>query len=93
MIVSFACKDTERIWSGQSVRKFPGDIQDRALRKLRQLDAARTVGDLRNPPGNRLETLKGNRAGQMSIRINDQWRLCFVFERGDALDVEIVDCH
>jgi len=93
MIVSFACKDTERIWNGQSTRKFPGDIQDRALRKLRQLDAARTVNDLRNPPGNRLEALKRDRVGQMSMRINDQWRICFVFDRGDARDVEIVGYH
>jgi len=93
MIVSFTCKDTERIWNGQSTRKFPGDIQDRALRKLRQLDAARTINDLRNPPGNRLEALKGDRAGRMSIRINDQWRICFVFDGGDARDVEIVDYH
>jgi proteic killer suppression protein len=69
------------------------DIQDRALRKLRQLDAARSMNDLRNPPGNRLEALKGNRAGQMSLRINDQWRICFVFDRGDARKVEIVDYH
>ena len=93
MIVSFACRDTERIWNGQSVRRFPVDIQDRALRKLRQLDAARTVDDLRNPPGNRLEALKGSRAGQMSLRINGQWRICFVFDGGDARDVEIEDYH
>ena len=83
-------QETERIWQGQSSRKFPGDIH---LRKLRQLDAATTVEDLRNPPGNRLETLKGDRAGQMSIRINDQWRICFRWSKGDADDVEIVDYH
>jgi len=88
MIRSFKCKETERIWQGQSSRKFPGDIQDRTLRKLRQLDAAATVEDLRNPPGNRLETLKRDRAGQMSIRINDQWRICFRWSKGDADDVE-----
>ena len=93
MIRSFRCKETERVWQGQSSRKFPGDIQDRALRKLRQLDAAATVEDLRNPPGNRLEVLKGNRAGQMSVRINDQWRICFRWSAGDAVDVEIVDYH
>jgi len=71
MIRSFKCKETERIWQGQSSRKLPSDIQDRALRKLRQLDAAASVEDLRNPPGNRFEALKGDRAGQMSIRIND----------------------
>jgi proteic killer suppression protein len=93
MIRSFRCKETERIWQGEGSRKFPADIQDRALRKLRQLDAAHTVEDLRNPPGNRLEALKGARAGQMSIRINDQWRICFRWSAGDAEDVEIVDYH
>jgi proteic killer suppression protein len=93
MIVSFGSKETERIWQGQASRRFPADIQDRALRKLRQLDASRTVEDLRNPPGNRLETLKGQRAGQMSIRINDQWRICFRWIDYDAHDVEIVDYH
>jgi proteic killer suppression protein len=93
MIRSFSCKETERVWRGHSSRKFPGEIQDRALRKLRQLDAAATLEDLRNPPGNRLEALKGNRAGQMSIRINDQWRVCFRWSDRDAEDVEIVDYH
>jgi toxin HigB-1 len=93
MIRSFKCKETERIWQGRIGRKFPGDIQDRALRKLRQLDAAAIVEDLRNPPGNRLEALKGDRAGQMSIRINDQWRICFRWAKGDVEDVEIVDYH
>jgi len=93
MIRSFRCKETERIWHGHSSRKFPGDIQNRALRKLRQLDAAVTVEDLRSPPGNRLETLKGKRAGQISMRINDQWRICFRWVAGDAEDVEIVDYH
>jgi proteic killer suppression protein len=93
MIRSFRCKDTDRIWQGESTRKFPKDIQDRALRKLRQLGAAGTKEDLRNPPGNRLENLKGERAGQMSIRINDQWRICFRWAGRDAWDVEIVDYH
>jgi toxin HigB-1 len=93
MIRSFRCKETARIWGGEISRKFPGDIQDRALRKLRQLDAARSVDDLRNPPGNRLELLRGTRSGQMSIRINDQWRICFAWDAGDAVDVEIVDYH
>ena len=93
MIRSFACKETARIWQGQSSRKFPSDIQDRALLKLRQLDAAAIVDDLRNPPGNRLEALKGERKGQMSLRINDQWRICFHWADGDAIDVEIVDYH
>jgi len=93
MIRSFACKDTEKIWDGLKVRAFPGNIQDRALRKLRQIDAAQTVDDLKNPPGNRLESLGGDRKGQKSIRINDQWRICFVWEDSEAHDVEIVDYH
>jgi len=93
MIRSFRSKETERIWQGERSRKFPAAIQDRALRKLRQLDAAATIEDLRNPPGNRLEPLKGDRAGQMSIRINDQWRICFRWVDGEATDVEIADYH
>jgi proteic killer suppression protein len=93
MIRSFKCKETERIWNGEKSRKFPGDMQDRALRKLRQLDAAQTPNDLKHPPGNNLEALKGNRVGQKSIRINDQWRICFVWEDGEVHRVEIVDYH
>ncbi len=93
MIHSFRCRETAKVWDGEVSRKFPGDIQDRALRKLRQLDAARTPDDLRNPPGNRLEALRGSRKGQMSLRINDQWRICFVWKDGDATEVEIVDYH
>lgn len=93
MIHSFRCKETDRLWHGQSSRKFPGDIQNRALRKLRQLDAATSVTDLRNPPSNRLEALKGERKGEWSIRINDQWRVCFHWTEGEASDVEIVDYH
>jgi proteic killer suppression protein len=93
MIRSFRNKETERIWQGQQSRKFPGDVQDRALRKLRQLDASLTLKDLRNPPGNRLEALRADRAGQWSIRINDQWRICFRWSDGEAHDVEIVDYH
>ncbi len=93
MIRSFKCKETEGIWDGRRSRKFTGEIQDRALRKLRQLDAARTMDDLRNPPGNRLEVLKGDRAGQMSLRINEQWRICFRWADHDAFDVEIIDYH
>ena len=93
MIKSFSCKETETIWAGHSSRKFPGDMQDRALRKLRQLDAARTLDDLRNPPGNQLEGLKGDRSGQMSIRINQRWRLCFVWKDAEAHMVHIVDYH
>jgi proteic killer suppression protein len=93
MIRSFACRDTERIWQGMASRKFPRDIQERALRKLRQLDASLTLDDLRNPPGNRLEPLKGDRVGQWSIRINEQWRICFNWNKGEAGNVEIVDYH
>ena len=93
MILSFGSKETERVWRGRTSRRLPANIQDRALRKLRQLDASRTVEDLRNPPGNRLESLEGQRAGQMSIRINDQWRICFRWVDHDAHDVEIVDYH
>ena len=93
MIRSFKCEETERIAQGASSRKFPGEIQNRALRKLRQIEAALTIDDLRNPPGNRLEALQGDRAGQMSIRINDQWRICFRWIKGKAEDVEIVDYH
>ena len=93
MIRSLKSKETGAIWQGLVSRRLPREIQDRALRKLRQLDASRTVDDLRNPPGNRLEALTGDRAGQMSIRINDQWRLCFIWRDGDATDVEIADYH
>ncbi len=93
MIRSFACKETARIWDGVHVRAFPSDIQDRALRKLRQLDAAQNVNDLRMPPSNHLEVLKGDRKGQMSIRINSQWRICFIWRNDEAHNVEIVDYH
>ncbi len=93
MIKSFACEETEEIWHGRASRKLPRQIQERALRKLRQLDAARVLDDLRNPPSNHLEFLKADRKGQLSIRINDQWRICFGWENGDVVDVEIVDYH
>jgi proteic killer suppression protein len=93
MIVSFRDREAERIWSGEGSRRLPGDIQVAALRKLRVIDAAEGLADLRNPPGNRLEALRGNRAGQHSIRINDQWRICFRWSDGGARDVEIVDYH
>jgi proteic killer suppression protein len=92
-IHSFACKETKLIWEGNISRKLPRDIQDRALRKLRQLDAALTVDDLKNPPSNHLESLRGDRKEQMSIRINNQWRLCFIWENNKAFEVEIVDYH
>ncbi len=93
MIRSFTGRETERIWQGLRSRKFPDDIQDRALRKLRQLDASLILNDLRNPPGNQLEPLKGDRAGQWSIRISDQWRICFRWVDNEACDVEITDYH
>ena len=93
MIVNFKDKQTETIASGRAARKLPGDIQRTALKKLRQLDAAAGLDDLRIPPGNRLEALQGNRAGQHSVRINDQWRTCFRWDAGNAYDVEIVDYH
>ncbi|MFQ5717681.1 MAG: type II toxin-antitoxin system RelE/ParE family toxin [Nitrospinales bacterium] len=93
MIRSFKCEETGKIWKGHGSRKLPRDIQDRALRKLRQLDAAATLNDLKNPPGNNLEALKGNRKGRMSIRINDQWRICFRWDDGEAAEVEIADYH
>lgn len=93
MIISFRCRETEHIWQRRSSRKFPADIQNRALRKLRQLDAAQSLENLLNPPGNRLEALKGAKTGQMSIRINDPWRICFSWKKDAAQDVEIVDCH
>jgi proteic killer suppression protein len=93
MIQSFACAETAKIWNGQRSRKLPGDIQERALRKLRQLNASNTVDDLRNPPGNHLEALHGDRQGQHSIRINQQWRICFVWRGHEAWEVEIVDYH
>ena len=93
MIRSFRNRETERVFRGGHSRKLPTDLQRIAQRKLAMLDAAHEVHDLRVPPGNRLERLAGSRAGQYSIRINDQWRICFVWAEGDAHDVEIVDYH
>lgn len=93
MIKSFADPEAELIWSGHRSRRLPPDIQDVALRKLRLLNQARVLNDLRVPPGNRLEPLKGDRAGQHSVRINDQWRICFVWMEGGPSNVEIVDYH
>lgn len=93
MIKSFRCKETEKIWGGKVSRKLPRDMQERALVKLRQLNAATRVDDLRIPPSNHLEKLKGDRKSQMSIRINQKWRLCFVWKNDEAYDVEIVDYH
>ncbi len=93
MIRNFADRETERIWNGRRSRRLPGEIQAVALRKLRMLNQAQVLADLRVPPGNRLESLKGNRAGQNSIRINQQWRICFTWSEGGPSDVEIVDYH
>jgi len=93
MIASFSDPETERIWNGLRARSLPGDIQKRALDKLKLLNRARSFDDLRNPPGNRLHALKGDRAGQHAISINDQWRICFVWKDGTAHDVEIADYH
>ena len=93
MIRSFRCKETEGIAHLRRSRKLPQDIQQTALRKLRMLNNAATLGDLRVPPANRLEKLSGDRAGQYSIRISDQWRICFEWRDGDAHEVEIVDYH
>jgi proteic killer suppression protein len=93
MIRSFADDETETIWNGERSRKLPPDIQDRALVRLRMLNRAETLDDLRNPPGNRLHALTGDRAGQHSISINKQWRICFVWRDGGANGVEITDYH
>ena len=93
MIRSFADRETERLFARTPGRRFPADLQRVMLRKLVQVDAAERLDDLRVPPGNRLEALKGERRGQHSIRVNDQWRVCFRWRDGDAHDVEIVDYH
>ena len=93
VIRGFRDSHTERLFQRHPVRKFGADVQRVALRRLRQLDAATILADLRVPPGNRVEKLRGARAGQFSIRVNDQWRVCFRWSDGDAYDVEIVDYH
>ena len=93
MIGSFADKETERIWNGEVSRYLPIQIQAVARRKLRMLNAAQRLDDLRIPPSNRLEILRGKRSGQYSIRINNQWRICFVWRNGQCASVEIVDYH
>jgi len=93
MIKSFADKETEKIWNQESSRKLPGDIQVRAHKKLRMIHAAGALESLQVPPSNRLETLKGDRKSQWSIRINQQWRICFRWEDGDAYEVELADYH
>lgn len=93
MIINFADRETEIIWEGQRSRRLPSDIQVIALRKLMYLNRAKTITDLRVSPGNRLEQLKGSRRGQWSIRLNDQWRICFNWHDGEVSYVEIVDYH
>ena len=93
MIKSFRDRDTERLFQRLPAKTLGAGVQRVALRKLRMLDAATVLDDLRVPPGNRLERLKGDREGQYSIRVNRQWRVCFRWRSGDAYDVEIVDYH
>jgi proteic killer suppression protein len=93
MIVSLGDDETEKVWNGERSRRLPSDIQAVALRKLRLINAANKVGDLRVPPGNRLERLKADRSGQWSVRINDQWRIVFHWTEGGAENVTIVDYH
>lgn len=93
MIASFRDSETELVWTGRRSRRLPADIQTAALRKLRLLNNAKRLDDLRVPPGNRLEALKGERQGQHAIRINNQWRICFMWKDNHAYKVEIVDYH
>lgn len=93
MIKDFKCKETQKLFGGVFIKKLPTDIQRIALRKLKILDAVTILDTLKVPPGNRLEALKGERKGQHSIRINDQWRICFAWSDGNAFDVEIIDYH
>jgi proteic killer suppression protein len=91
MIRSFRDKETAAVWRGEGSRRLPRDIQDAGLRKLRHIEAAAALADLRIPPGNRPEALRGKRAGQYAIRINDRWRICFEWSNGGADNVEIAD--
>ena len=93
MIANFGDKEADRIWKGLRSRKLPHDVQQRALEKLALIDAANSLEDLRNPPSNRFHELKDDRAGQHSVSINKQWRICFLWKDGNAHDVEIVDYH
>ena len=93
MIKNFKCKETDKIWRGEVSLRLPRDIQNIARRKLRMLNNAKQLNDLRIPPNNRLEALKGKRVGEYSIRINDQWRVCFKWEEGSVADVIIEDYH
>jgi len=93
MIKTFRCKQTERIFLREATSKFSGEVSRKALRKLLLLDAADRLEDLRIPPGNELEKLAGTRKGRYSIRVNDQWRICFEWKEGDAYGVEIIGYH
>ena len=93
MIISFGSKDTKRIWAGDRVKRYPIDFQEIARRKLRMLNNSQTIMDLQVPPSNRLERLKGNLKDYYSIRINDQWRIVFKWDKGSASEVEIIDYH
>jgi proteic killer suppression protein len=93
MIKSFADKETERLWKGRKSKAVPGDVRERAVAKLTSINIATNVEELRVPPGNRLHKLSGEREDQWSISINQQYRVCFVFESGDAYEVEVVDYH
>lgn len=93
MIKTFKCKDTEKLFNGKWVKKIPTELQRIALRKLKILDAATQLNTLKVPPGNHLEALQGDRRGQYSIRINNQWCICFIWNQQDAFDVEILDYH
>jgi proteic killer suppression protein len=93
MIATFRDEETERLWQSGKSRRLPADLQRRAFKRLAILNAAVALDNLKVPPGNRLEALRGNRRGQHSIRVNDQYRVCFVWRDGNAFDVEIVDYH
>ncbi|MDW3212232.1 MAG: type II toxin-antitoxin system RelE/ParE family toxin [Reichenbachiella sp.] len=93
MILTFSCKESEKIWNGLVSKKFPRDIQQTARRKLVHINSAIEIGDLRTPPGNRLEKLKGDLVHFHSIRINQQWRIIFIWKEGNAHEVRIVDYH
>ena len=93
VIKSFGDRDTERLFAREPVRRYPAELRRVMLRKLVAVDAAEALDDLRVPPGNRLEKLRGDRSGQHSIRVNDQWRVCFAWRDGNAYDVSIVDYH
>ena len=93
MIKSFKCQETEKIWHGEFSRKLPIDMQETARRKLRMLNNSMTINDLRIPPSNHLELLKGDRKGQFSIRINKAWRICFNWISGNCYNVEMVNYH